>query len=120
MNKETIFEIGLAMLTTLEAVHSSGYVFNDLKLDNLMIGINQKVLKPREDLSMLSQCTIHLVDFGYATKYLNKDGKHIKEDFVDSFRGNLIFASTNALEFCTTSRRDDLISVCYILIYLLN
>ena len=120
MNKETILEIGLAMLITLEAVHSAGYVFNDLKLDNLMIGINQKVLKPKEGISMFSQCSIHLVDFGYATKYQDNLGKHIKEDTIENFRGNLMFASSSSLDFCTTSRRDDLISLCYILIFLLN
>lgn len=74
MNKETIFEIGLAMLVTLEAVHSAGYVFNDLKLDNLMVGINQKVYKPKDGTSMFIQCTIHLVDFGYAMRYLDSCG----------------------------------------------
>ena len=69
---------------------------------------------------MFKECSIHLVDFGYASKYLDKDSKHIKEDVVDSFRGNLMFASASSLDFCTTSRKDDLISLCYILIFLLN
>ena len=32
----------------------------------------------------------------------------------------MIFASLNQLNFQMTSRRDDLISLCYLLIYLLN
>lgn len=39
----TIFDIGVAMLTSLEVVHKAGYVFNDLKLDNLMVGYKQFV-----------------------------------------------------------------------------
>lgn len=35
-----------------------------------------------------------------------------------SFRGNLSFASVNALSMKTTSRRDDLISLFYFLAYL--
>ena len=32
----------------------------------------------------------------------------------------MLFASINSLKFETTSRRDDLISICYILIYLID
>ena len=34
--------------------------------------------------------------------------------------GNMMFASVNAFNFKPTSRRDDLISLSYLLIYLLN
>jgi serine/threonine protein kinase len=36
-SKGCIYEIGTAVLTHLEAVHRAGYVFNDLKLENLMV-----------------------------------------------------------------------------------
>lgn len=36
------------------------------------------------------------------------------------FRGNIMFASPNQLNFRTTSRRDDLISLVYLMIYMLN
>ena len=42
---------------------------------------------------MFSECSIHVVDFGYATKYLDINGKHIKEESLNLFRGNMIFAS---------------------------
>ena len=69
---------------------------------------------------MFSESSIHLVDFGYATKYLDSHGKHIKEETLDRFRGNIIFASLPQLQFSATSRRDDLISLCYLLVYLIN
>lgn len=105
------------MLSTLEATHNAGYIYNDLKLDNLMIGFGQKL---SQDNSIFSDCSLHLVDFGFATKYLDSKGKHIKEGKVNVFRGNIMFASLNQMKFDVTSRRDDLISVCYILVYLLN
>ena len=121
MSKTSIYDIGTALLTTLEATHKAGYVFNDLKLDNLMVGYNQKIFKKTPyGVSMFSQCSIHLVDFGYATKYLMSQGKHILETETKVFRGNIIFASKSQLEFKVTSRKDDLISACYILVYLLN
>lgn len=39
---------------------------------------------------------------------------------VDTFRGNMIFSSNNQLHFHTTSRRDDLISLCYLLVFVIN
>lgn len=45
MSRMSILDIGLAMLTNLEATHSAGYVFNDLKLDNLMLGYGQSLSK---------------------------------------------------------------------------
>jgi serine/threonine protein kinase len=38
ISKETVYDIGKAILNNLEAVHEAGYVYNDLKLDNLMVG----------------------------------------------------------------------------------
>ena len=39
---------------------------------------------------------------------------------TEVFRGNIVFASKSSLEFNVTSRRDDIISACYNLVYLLN
>ena len=39
---------------------------------------------------------------------------------MEIFRGNFLFASVNAFNFQTLSRRDDLISLCYMLVYLID
>jgi serine/threonine protein kinase len=94
----------------MEKVHESGYTYNDLKLDNILVGdLNQ---------SLNSMHEVRLVDFGFAERFRDKDGNHIKEVDVQVFRSNMIFASPNQLEFKTTSRRDDLKSLCYLLVYL--
>ena len=38
----------------------------------------------------------------------------------ETFHGNVVFSSLNQLKFHATSRRDDLISLFYLLIYLLK
>ena len=38
---------------------------------------------------------IILIDYGYVSMYLDSEGKHIKNEQVDTFRGNLMFASLN-------------------------
>ena len=61
-----------------------------------------------------------LIDYGYASRYITKDGKLIKQHEVDSFRGNILFASVDQLEFQSASRKRDLISICYFIIFVLN
>jgi len=94
----------------MEKIHDSGYTYNDLKLDNILVGdISQK---------LESMHQIRLIDFGFAERYRDKDGNHIEELDVQVFRSNMIFASPNQMNFLTTSRRDDLKSLCYLLVYL--
>ena len=63
----------------------------------------------------------HLIDFGLASKWMDSEtGKHIEQTKTKSFKGNLYFSSTDQLECKRTSRRDDLCSLMYLLIYLLN
>ena len=33
-----------------------------------------------------------LIDYGYASKYVDKSGTHLKQQEVDSFKGNILFA----------------------------
>ena len=49
-----------------------------------------------------------------------RPSKHINKQEVDTFRGNMIFSSSNQLRFFNTSRRDDLVSLCYLMIYLIK
>ena len=64
---------------------------------------------------------INLIDFGFATEYIDKDtGKHLTKKLEEVFRGNKEFASINQMKFYTTSRRDDLISLFYLMIYMLK
>lgn len=53
-------------------------------------------------MNAFADCTINLVDFGFATKYLVKDSEtgkkaHIAKKLDDMFRGNLLFASSNQM-----------------------
>ena len=121
--EESIYSLGIQLLNILEKVHRAGFIFNDLKLDNLLLDFDADVkqLKKDVDTDIFSTNNINIIDFGFATPFLKEDGTtHVKKSMVDYFRGNLIFSSMNQLKFHTTSRRDDLISVFYILVYLLK
>jgi serine/threonine protein kinase len=82
-------------------LHSLGFVHNDLKLENIVVG----------DKNNMGLRNIRLIDFGYASAI-------VRDPCKTDFCGNLAFASKYALRFQRTSQRDDLISLAYILVYL--
>lgn len=104
---QTVHQIGIQLITLLEQFHSIGYIYNDLKPDNICIG---------EFNDMKTVHSLKLIDFGLATPYM-KGNQHIKQE-PKQFQGNLAFSSYNAFNEVTLSRRDDLISLLYLLLYL--
>jgi serine/threonine protein kinase len=61
-----------------------------------------------------------LIDFGNCRKF-SLNGDHVSEtDQLESFRGDVIFGSPHTLKFGKPSRRDDLYSLAYFVIYKLN
>lgn len=64
---------------------------------------------------------VNLIDFGYTTTYIDPKSKdHIRKKGVDTFLGNVVLSSVHQLKFMATSRRDDMVSLFYLLIYLLK
>ena len=100
--------IGIQILERLEWIHSKNLVYKDVKPENFLIGINDPNV-------------IYVVDFGLCKKYRSsKTGKHLLPKYTGKFTGTVVYASTNALIGKETSRRDDLISLGYMLIVLLK
>ena len=63
LSQKTILQIGIRILEIFEKVHATGYIYNDLKLDNIMIG--------NSDDDLMSSHEIRLIDFGFASKYIS-------------------------------------------------
>lgn len=105
----TVLMIANRMLTCIEHLHIRGIVHRDLKPDNFMIG--------REP----SHNSVYLIDFGLSASYIDEEtGEHVKMRKHRSLTGTARYASINAMELCEHSRRDDLESLGYILVYLLK
>ena len=117
---QSIYSLGVQLLNILEQIHAAGFVFNDLKLDNLMFDASADKRKiKKSDGDIFEHNNVNIIDFGFATPYLKEDGRtHVKKTHLESFRGNLVFSSLNQLKFQSTSRRDDLISLFYLMVYL--
>ena len=57
------------MVTALETLHSTGYVHNDIKPENIMLDI--------DDIDDSSEYHATLIDYGFASRFLNREKKHI-------------------------------------------
>lgn len=45
--QKTIIELGLKLLDIIEMIHNAGYTYNDMKLDNILVGdytMNEKTM----------------------------------------------------------------------------
>jgi serine/threonine protein kinase len=91
---QSIVRLGIKVLDVLEQVHNSGYVYGDLKLDNILVGHGETL--PNADAeNAFANVSLNLIDFGFATKFVDRDGNHLPERHIDMFQGNLIFSSVS-------------------------
>ena len=100
------------MVHLFEHLHKIGKIYNDLKLDNILVG--------DKDSSLSSLSKITLIDFGLCSSYIDDNGNHIQDEPQKYFMGNMAMASVNAMNFRSVSRRDDLISLCYMMVYMIQ
>ena len=100
--------IAIQVLDRIETLHSQGFIHRDIKPDNMLIG--------KRDPNI-----IYLIDYGLSKKYRStKTKKHIRFSNTGRLTGTLRYASSNALKGSEQSRRDDLISIGYMLIFFLR
>lgn len=69
MSRSSCYQLGVHILNMLEQIHAAGYVYNDLKLDNLMVNL-QCELPIDARRNVFKNMPLNIVDFGFATKYL--------------------------------------------------
>ena len=100
--------IALQAIDRIQWVHSKFIVHRDIKPDNFLIG--------KKDPNV-----IYLIDFGLSKKYRSSTTyKHIRFGFTGKLTGTVRFASANALRGGEQSRRDDIESIGYMLVYFLK
>ena len=128
---KTVCLIGLEMIKRLETMHEKGILHRDLKPNNLAWGnynnsYNYLSLNNNNNninnFDKLDINTIYLIDFGLSCSYWenHKEQKHYKPGSGLNFVGTLRYASLNSHQGIRQSRRDDLESMIYILIYFLK
>ena len=106
---KTTCMLGIQMIDRIEYIHSRKLIHRDIKPDNFAIG--------RDNNSHI----LYILDFGLTKKFWSSTHKcHIPYIEGKKLTGTARYASINALGGCEQSRRDDLESIFYILIYFLK
>ncbi|PON88562.1 Serine/threonine protein kinase [Trema orientale] len=112
MSIEMVACIAIEAISILEKMHSRGYVHGDVKPENFLLGPPGTPDEKR----------LFLVDLGLATRWRDSTtGRHVEYDQrPDVFRGTVRYASVHAHLGRTCSRRDDLESLAYTLVFLIR
>ena len=106
---KTACMLGIQMVDRIEYIHSRKIIHRDIKPDNFVIGRG------------LKSHIVYVLDFGLSKKYWSSSHKcHIPFCRGKKLTGTARYASINALSGCEQSRRDDLESIGYIIMYFIR
>ena len=100
--------ISLQLIDRIEFIHNKTLVHRDIKPKNFLIDKNDAN-------------TIYLTEFGLCCKYCSsRTGKHILPGFKGTFTGTLRYSSANSQRGNQQSRRDDIESLGYTILYFMK
>ena len=106
---KTACMLGIQMIDRIEYIHSKKLIHRDIKPDNFVMGRG------------LKSHIVYVLDFGLSKKYWSSSHKcHIPFVKGKKLTGTARYASINALSGYEQSRRDDLESIGYIIMYFIR
>ncbi|GMM54522.1 hypothetical protein DAKH74_011380 [Maudiozyma humilis] len=103
---KTVIMLALQMICRVQYMHGRSFIHRDIKPDNFLMGAGRR------------GATVHAIDFGLSKKYRDfNTHQHIPYRENKSLTGTARYASLNTHLGIEQSRRDDLESLGYMLIY---
>ncbi|XP_060646387.1 discs overgrown protein kinase [Drosophila nasuta] len=103
---KTVLLLADQMISRIDYIHSRDFIHRDIKPDNFLMGLGKK------------GNLVYIIDFGLAKRF--RDGrtlKHIQYKENKNLTGTARYASINTHLGIEQSRRDDLESLGYVLMY---
>ena len=101
-----IKSIGVQMVKRIHLLHEKSLLHRDIKPDNFVFD--------------QSNTMVYLIDFGLCKSFITKEGTHISYKLTKNIIGSVNYVSLNGHRNIELTRRDDLESMLYVLLFLLD
>ncbi len=104
-NSVDLSAVARQLLHICKTIHGAHKLITDVKADNFMVAKGEGSVAER----------LRMVDLALLKDIMDSNGKHGANEGMTSLRGTPLYASLNAHELQTMSRRDDIESLIYLL-----
>jgi len=105
---KTTLMLGIQILKRIKTLHENNYIHRDIKPENFTIGLKK------------FKNTIYMIDYGLTRKFCDSHKNHIPYKEGKHLTGTALYASIYTHKGIEQSRRDDLESLGYMMIYFLK